>query len=128
MPAKQKAYKRMTVKEKKVRQEVKKELQSKGILPPDKKKLNRKKFAKDVWQEFNEVLNEYGDYLFLREAIGCMVSDNMLNVTTEEVGVLKLMKLSIELKKFHKAQAEQGKTTYTLGELCEKVVKPVLKL
>ena len=36
--------KRLTNKEKQARAEIKKRMQDKGVLPPDKSKLNRKKF------------------------------------------------------------------------------------
>lgn len=44
MPAKSK---RLTNKEKALKAKVKKELQEQGILPPDKPRLNRRKFAKE---------------------------------------------------------------------------------
>ena len=44
-----KKQKRMTQRQKDERAQVKKELQAKGVLPPDKPRLNRKTFAKEVW-------------------------------------------------------------------------------
>ena len=40
-----KKYKRMTNREKDERKRFKKNLQEKGIIPPDKPRLNRKKFG-----------------------------------------------------------------------------------
>lgn len=52
----------------------------------------------------------------------------MRQVTEEEVGVLKLMKLAVEWKKFSDRLRAEGREQYTLGEFAEEVVKPVLKL
>ena len=48
--------KRMTQREKDLRARTKKELQEQGILPPDKPRLNRKKFARETWSEFQALL------------------------------------------------------------------------
>lgn len=45
--------KRLTNKEKKLNAETKKRLQERGILPPDKPKLNRKKFIEETQSEWN---------------------------------------------------------------------------
>ena len=49
-----KKYKRMTNREKDERKRIKKNLQEKGIIPPDKPRLNRKKFAKEVCDEWKD--------------------------------------------------------------------------
>ena len=46
----------MTRREKEARAQVKKELQEKGILPPDKPRLNRKKFVREAIQEYDTLL------------------------------------------------------------------------
>lgn len=122
------AAKKMTQKEKRLRAQAKSELQKEGILPPDKPKLSRKKFAKDVIAEYEQTMNSYGDLLYLQKAIGCMVSGDMRSVSSEEVGVLKLLKIAIETKKFMKALEDEGRTQYTIGEFADKVVLPVIKL
>ncbi|WP_201751321.1 MULTISPECIES: addiction module toxin RelE [unclassified Neglectibacter] len=66
--------------------------------------------------------------VFLLEAIGCMVGPDMREVTPEEVGVLKLLKLAVEMDKFSQQLKAEGRDTYTLGELSDKVIMPVLKL
>lgn len=43
--------KRLTNKQKKLNAEVKKELQEKGVIPPDKPKLNRKQFIEEAKAE-----------------------------------------------------------------------------
>lgn len=44
--------KRLTNKEKKLNAKVKKRLQEQGVLPPDKPKLNRKKFIDEAMEEW----------------------------------------------------------------------------
>ena len=44
--------KRLTNKEKQARAELKKRMQDKGVLPPDKPKLNRKKFIDEARKTF----------------------------------------------------------------------------
>lgn len=63
MPAKKK--KPMSQKERAMRAQVKKDLQAQGLIPPDKPRLNRKKFAKEVWEEF-EALDMYTADYYLR--------------------------------------------------------------
>lgn len=119
--------KRMTQREKAERARIKKKLQEDGILPPDKPRLNRKKFAREVITEF-EAMDVYTANFYLRRAIGCMVSKDMNKVTEEEVGVLKLLKLAVESERFAKALEAEGRSQYTIGEYAEKVVLPILKL
>ena len=45
-----KGKKRLTQREKAERAAIKKQLQADGVLPPDKPRLNRKKFAREVWE------------------------------------------------------------------------------
>ena len=50
-----KGKKCLTQREKAERAAIKKQLQADGVLPPDKPRLNRKKFAREVWDEFSEM-------------------------------------------------------------------------
>lgn len=119
--------KRLTKKEIALRAEAKKRLQEEGILPPDKARLNRKKFAREVMAEFKAMDVLTAD-LYLHRAIGCMVSEDMPRVSEEQVGVLKLMKLAVETQKFMEALKAEGRTQYTIGEYVDKVVRPVMDL
>ena len=119
--------KRLTQWEKAERARIKKKLQEDGVLPPDKPRLNRKKFAREVLAQFG-AMDAYSADLYLRQAIGCMVSPDMNRVTEEEVGVLKLLKIAVESEKFAKALEAEGRIQYTMGEYIEKVVLPILKL
>ena len=106
---------------------IKKKFQEDGVLPPDKPRLNRKKFAREVLAEFG-AMDAYSADLYLRQAIGCMVSPDMNRVTEEEVGVLKLLKIAVESERFSKALEAEGRSQYTIGEYAEKVILPILKL
>jgi hypothetical protein len=119
--------KRLTQREKAERARIKKKLQEDGVLPPDKPRLNRKKFAREVLAEFG-AMDAYSADLYLRQAIGCMVSPDMNRVTEEEVGVLKLLKIAVESERFSKALEAEGRSQYTIGEYAEKVILPILKL
>lgn len=120
--------KKMTQREKDLRKKTKKDLQAKGILPPDKPRLNRKKFAKEVVQEWETTMNEYTDLLYLSKAMHCMVETDMKVVTPEAVGVLKAMKIAMETKKFMHRLEEEGQTQYTIGEYVDEVVLPIINL
>lgn len=119
--------KRLTKKEIALRAEAKKRLQEEGILPPDKARLNRKKFAREVMAEF-KAMDVLAADLYLRRAIGCMVSEDMSRVSEEQVGVMKLLKIAVETQKFMEALKAEGRTQYTIGEYVDKVVRPVRDL
>jgi hypothetical protein len=119
--------KRLTQREKTENARIKKEMQKEGILPPDKARLNRKKFAREVMAEFG-AMDVFAADLYLRRAIGCMVSEDMTRVSEEQVGVLKLLKIAVETQKFMRALEAEGRKQYTIGEYVDKVVHPVRKL
>ena len=119
--------KRLTKKEIALRAEAKKRLQEEGILPPDKARLNRKKFAREVMAEF-KAMDVLAADLYLHKAIGCMVSEDMPRVSEEQVGVLKLLKIAVETQKFMEALKAEGRTQYTIGEYVDKVVRPIRDL
>jgi hypothetical protein len=49
-------------------------------------------------------------------------------VTPEEVGVLKLLKVALEIKKYHQSKRAAGETKYKPMELYREVVKPIKEL
>ncbi|WP_312047733.1 addiction module toxin RelE [Anaerotignum sp.] len=119
--------KKLTQREKADNARFKKEMQKKGILPPDKPKLNRKKFAKEViteWENTEGLL-----YSYVMNAIMWMIpgKESRRPVTPEEVGALKVLKLALEIKKFESALPE-GTYKYSTNDLFEKVINPILKL
>lgn len=127
MPPKKK---RLTQREKAERAAIKKQLQEDGVLPPDKPRLNRKKFARETWAEYEEFFraDSIRAELMLIKAIGYMVGPDMKKVTSEEIGVLKLLKIAVELDRFFKGLEAEGRSTYNLEELVDKVVFPIYKL
>lgn len=118
--------KRMTAAEKKWAQEFRAEMRAKGLIPPKKQPLNRKRFLQETFDQWEQ--SEDSPLYYLPKAIGCMVSRNQSRVTAEEVGVLKVMKLALEIQAFEKRLSAEGKTSYNAAELYEQVLKPVLDL
>lgn len=89
MPTKKK---RLTQREKAERAAMKKQLQAEGVLPPDKPRLNRKKFARETWAEWEEFLK--GDPIraevSLLRAVEFIAGPELPAVTPEQVGVYTL--------------------------------------
>lgn len=120
-----KKYKRLTAAEKRENKEIKQRLISQGIIPPPKKPLNRKAFCKEVYA----AVEKAGVNIFrLREAVGWMIpgKDTHLPITPEQVGVLKLIRIAIELEQFWQQKKEEGKTKASVDEVYE-AVKPILE-
>lgn len=120
--------KRLTQREKQWNAQFKKEMQEKGILPPDKQRLNRKQFAKDVIKEWNEANKQEELTYYLYRSVFNMVNDNMHKVTSEQLGVLKALKLALETKKFMEKLSKEGRTQYTIGEYVDEVFSPIMRL
>lgn len=103
-------------------------LRQRGVLPPVKPKLNRKKFAQETIKEFED-FGRISDMAYLYEAIGWMLPSLMgRTVTPEQVGVLKMLRLAMDIKKYLKNKQDQGETTYDTLELYETVVAPIRDL
>lgn len=103
-------------------------MQEKGILPPDKPRLNRKKFVEEAKQEWNQrdtncmIWNSY-----IINAISLILGkkDTKFNVHPEAVGAAKILKLAIRLKKFDDKRREENRVTYKLSEQYE-FIKDIL--
>lgn len=122
--------KRMTQKEKDLNRAWKKEMQEKGILPPDKKRLNRRKFIEEVRDEWNAKDQDcYIWDFYLMRAVSYMMSqtDKRLNPSPEAVGVAKLLKAAMKLKEFRDKIKSEGREDYTITEEYE-YIKEVLKM
>lgn len=120
--------KKMTNKEKALNAKIKKDLQEKGILPPDKPKLNRKKYVDEAIEEWNGKDKDcYVWDIYLHDAISLMLGkvDRNLRVTQEAVGVAKCLKLALRLKEFGDKLKAEGRKEYTLGEKLE-FIKDIL--
>ena len=122
--------KRLTQREKAERAAIKKKLREDGLLPPIKPRLNRKKFARETWAEFDAFYKAepIRAEVSLLKAIGFMVGPDMKEVSPEEVGVLKLLKLAVEYNAFLEKLETEGRTKYTYGELIDEVILPITNL
>lgn len=119
---------KMTNKEKALKAKIKKELQERGTLPPDKPKLNRKKYVGEAIEEWNGRDEDcYVWDIYLNEAISMMLGkvDRNLRVAQEAVGVAKCLKLALRLKEFSDKLKAEGRKEYTLGEKLE-FIKDIL--
>lgn len=122
--------KRLTQREKAARAAAKKRLQAQGVLPPDKPRLNRKQFARETWAEWSALVAK--DHLLaamaLCRAVGFTTGPELLEVTPEQVGILKAVKIAVEYDKFLSKLDAEGRSEYTMGELADEVILPVWKL
>lgn len=123
--ATKKKYKKMTNKEKQYMKEFRAEMREKGVIPPVKPKLNRKKFAKEVMEEWKD----HGDMFYLMKGFGCILPspESKMPITPEQIGALKVLKLAMEYKKFEEELKAQGKTQYSIGELSDRL-SPIINL
>ena len=108
--------KRLTNKEKKLKAEIKRELQEKGCIPPDKPKLNRKKFIAEAKTEWN---GRSGDCHiwehYIVEAITymlCQTEGVSSRASLEAVGAAKVLKVAIRLREFSEELREKGENEY----------------
>lgn len=128
MPTKRKKpYKKLTNVQKEFNKGIREQLRESGILPPVKAKLNRKKFLQETFKELDN-FQMYDDLPYLVEAIHWMVSRNQeKNITPEQIGVLKMLKIAMTVKSFNEDKLSKGETTYKIDELF-KVVEPIKNL
>jgi len=122
--------KRLTQCEKAERAALKKKLQAEGLIPPDKPRLNRGKFARETWAEFEQFYTSepIRAEVSLIKAIGFMVGPDMKTATPEEIGVFKLLKLAVEYNAFLKKLEAEGRDKYNYKELIDEVILPIIKL
>lgn len=118
-----KGKKRLTQREKAERAAIKKQLQAGGVLPPDKPRLNRKKFAREVWEDFSE-MDVYTADFYLRKAIMATVGPELHEVTSEQVGILKLMKLAVETDRFMQQLKKRGAQAIQHRGVCREGLQP----
>lgn len=120
-----KKYKRMTNREKEERKRIKNILQEDGILPPDKPRLNRKKFAQEVCDEWKDY--SLGDYVKLNTFIIVLEmmtnSGRYGNISKEDLGILKLKKCAMVLDQ----KLQENGNRMTIEQITE-VIEPIWKL
>lgn len=117
----------LTKREKALRAKVRQELKAKGVIPPDKPRLNRKKFANDVREEWKAA--EGPLYAYVMASIGWMLPDEsgIFPVTPEQLGVLKLLKIALATKAFEEALPEDVHK-YNFVDFYHEVIEPIIKL
>lgn len=110
--------KRMTQKQKDYNRKLRKEMKEKGILPPDKKRMNRKKFVEETLNEWKE--REYSHMwdIYLTEAafIVSAKTDSRFNTSPESVGAAKVLKIALKLNEFQKKIKSEGRKSYQYQE------------
>lgn len=126
-----KKYKKLTNKEKQFRKKIREELREDGILPPVKPRLNRKKFVLETVEEFDTSFSAYTDILYLLSAIRWMSPivdiNGKMKISSEQIGVIKLLKVALEIRKFEEQLKAKGESKYKVEEIWG-VIKPILEL
>lgn len=122
--------KKLTNAEKKRRAQVKKQLQAEGILPPDKPRLNRKKYIEEsleIWNEKSVKLG-YAQEFWLLTSVMLLIKnrDRKLNYTPENIGVAKVLRMAIRLFEFEEKIRQEGRTEYKITEQYE-YIKDILE-
>lgn len=111
--------KRLTNKERLARADFKKRMQEQGILPPDKPKLNRKKFIEEARTEWNGRSNDcYIWEHYLMEAVSyilCQREGMSSRASLEAVGAAKVLKLAMRLREFSEELKAKGEHEYKLA-------------
>lgn len=111
--------KRLTNKEKQARADFKKRMQEQGVLPPDKPKLNRKKFIEDAQCEWNNRDKECFVWdVYLMQAMSYMLGhvEKDGRVSPEAVGAAKVLKLAMRLREFSEELKAKGEHEYKLTD------------
>ena len=106
---------RLTMREKKLNAELKKKWQEEGIIPPDKPKLDRKKFIQEAMDGWNSREPDIVWDNYIYRSIGLMLGHSerrSLRCSLEAVGAAKILKMAMRLREFHEKVRAEGKTEY----------------
>lgn len=109
------AKKRLTNRQKKLNAEAKKELQAKGVIPPDKPKLNRKKFIEEAEAEWNNRDKECFVWdVYMMQAMSYMLGhmEKGMRLSREAVGAAKVLKIAMRLREFSEGLKAKGEHEY----------------
>lgn len=109
------AKKRLTNRQKKLNAEAKKELQAKGVIPPDKPKLNRKKFIEEANAEWNNRDKECFVWdVYMMQAMSYMLGhmEKGMRLSREAVGAAKVLKIAMRLREFSEGLKAKGEHEY----------------
>lgn len=107
--------KRLTNREKKLNAEIKKELQEKGVISPDKPKLYRKRFIEEAEAEWNSRDKECFVWdMYLMEAVSYMLGhmEPGMRLSREAVGAAKVLKIAVRLREFSEGLKARGEHEY----------------
>ena len=108
---------RLTMREKKLNAELKKKWQEEGIIPPDKPKLDRKRFIQEAMDGWNSREPDAIWDIYIYRAIGIMMGHSerrSLRRSLEAVGAAKILKTAMRLREFHEKNRAEGKTEYRM--------------
>lgn len=72
--------------------------------------------------------NRLGAAMALCRAVSFTTAPELLEVTPEQVGILKAMKIAVEYEKFQQKLEAEDRSDYSIGELADEVILPVWKL
>jgi hypothetical protein len=114
----------MTNAEKKAAAEFRKEMKEKGILPPDKPRLNRKKFIEETERAWKERPNSFVWDHYIVRAVHLIMTQTEKRSTRpslEAVGAAKVLATALRLQEFNEKLKKEGRSQYTVGELYEYV-------
>lgn len=102
-----------------MRADLKKDLQERWILPPDKPRLNRKRFIEEAEKEWNERPKSGIWEYFLIQAFQYMLNSTegqSTRASPEAVGAAKVLKLAIRLRQFSEEFIARGEQEYKLAD------------
>lgn len=119
--------KRMTNREKQERAAAKKRLQAEGLIPPDKPRLNRKRFIEEAEAEWNgrDLECLIWDLYIMRALFYVMGHGRARGISPEAVGAAKVLKVAIRLHGFESELKENGRDKYSYMEQYE-YIKDIL--
>lgn len=119
-----------TAREKKIRAQTKRRLQEEGILPPDKPRLNRKRYIEEARTEWDG--RDRDCYLwdrYIMEALAVMMAHREHasgRRSLEAVGAAKVLKIAVRFQKFSEKLKKEGRREYEVGEKFD-YIKDVLE-
>lgn len=122
----EKKRKRLTNREKAERAEARRLCKENGLLPPDKPRLNRRKFLEETQEAWTEGINllDPTDALHLVKAMAFMLAaPETWRVTPEQVGVAKLMRITLDFKQFYKNHEGEPVRVGDLYDTAQAVMK-----
>lgn len=119
--------KRMTNREKQERAAMKKRLQDEGLIPPNKPRLNRKRFIEEAEAEWNgrDLECLIWDLYIMRALSYVMGHGRARGISPEAVGAAKVLKVAMRLRRFELELKENGRDKYSYMEQYE-YIKDIL--